>query len=158
STGGEEVRDHNEQMTTRWLCSGYGLAVVGADDRIPYTTQMAANFRHHYFRMGLIAHFHRAAILNLRDQLAEATKQEGEEEFRQRVKDVQKQMTTFRARFWFREVSTQLQGQEIFSWWSDQLRNQQLFDQVSADIAAADAQVRTQFEEQESKDINKITR
>lgn len=156
SSGGPEVNEHNTMMRTRWLCSGYGFAVVGASGNSFFTGQVAANFRHHYFRMGLIAHFHRATILTFRDQLADATKETGEK-FHKRVMKIQQEMTRFRARFWFREVSTQLQGQEIFSWWSDRLGNQTLFDQVTADIAVAEMQVRTEFEKEEAEGINLLT-
>jgi len=150
------VNDHNETMRTRWLCSGYGFAVVGANDDKFYKGQIAANFGHHYFRMGLIAHFQRASLLTFRDQLAEATARTGSK-FRKSVIHIQKTVTQFRARFWFHEVSTQLQGQEIFTWWSDRLGNRALFDQVTSDIAAAESQLRTQFEEEESRHINNIT-
>ncbi len=156
SSGGTEVDEHNRMMRTRWLCSGYGFAVVGPSNDSFFTGRIAANFRHHYFRMGLIAHVHRAMLLMFRDHLAEATKKTGEE-FRDRIMKIQQDVTRFRARFWFREVSTQLQGQEIFAWWSDRLGNQALFDQVTADIAAAETQVRTEFEEEEAKGIKLLT-
>lgn len=156
STGFEKgVLDHNSDMRTRWLCSGYGLAVVGASDDTRYRGQIAANFRHHYFRMGLIAHFQRASLLTFRDQLAEATEKSGSR-FRDEVMKIQSNVTKFRARFWFHEVSTQLQGQEIFAWWTDRLGNRAMFDQVTSDIAAAESQLRTEMEAAEAKRINKI--
>jgi hypothetical protein len=155
-TGFEKgVLDHNSDMRTRWLCSGYGLAVVGASDDPRYRGQIAANFRHHYFRMGLIAHFQRASLLTFRDQLAEATEKSGSR-FRDEVMKIQSNVTKFRARFWFHEVSTQLQGQEIFAWWTDRLGNRAMFDQVTSDIAAAESQLRTEMEAAEAKWINTI--
>ena len=156
STGDAEgVLKHNNQMRTRWLCSGYGLAVVGATADSFYTNQIAANFRHHYFRMGLIAHFQRASLLTFRDQLAEATEKSGSR-FRDEVMKIQSNVTKFRARFWFHEVSTQLQGQEIFALWTDRLGNRAMFDQVTSDIAAAESQLRTEMEAAEAKRINTI--
>ena len=157
STGYEKgILDHNNSMQTRWLCSGYGMAVVGAATDPFYRGQIAANFRHHYFRMGLIAHFQRASLLTFRDQLAVATEKSGDK-FRDKVMKIQSTVTRFRARFWFREVSTQLQGQEFFAWWSDRLGNQAMFDQVTSDIAAAESQVRTQMEADEARHITNIT-
>ena len=157
----KEIAAHNGMMRTRWLCSGYGFVVVGVDDRADkepfYTSQIRANFQHHYFRMGLIVHFHRASILGLRDALADATRLKDEEKRRALTK-VQEGMVAFRSRFWFREVSTQLQGQEIFRWWSDLLGNQELFLQVSADVDAAAVLVRTQQEEIENRTMKKLTR
>ena len=93
---------------------------------------------HHYFRMGLIAHFFTAAcrILTLRNALADAIKLTDDGR-RAAITEVQKRMVEFRSRYWFREVSTQLQGQDIFRWWSDRLGNQELLEQVSEDIDAA---------------------
>ena len=156
STGDAEgVLKHNNQMRTRWLCSGYGLAVVGATADSFYTNQIAANFRHHYFRMGLIAHFQRASLLTFRDQLAEATEKSCSR-FRDEVMKIQSNVTKFRARFWFHEVSTQLQGQEIFALWTDRLGNRAMFDQVTSDIAAAESQLRTEMEAAEAKWIKTI--
>ena len=138
------VEAHNDAMRTRWLCSGYGFAVVGAEGDPFYTGQIQANFHHHYFRMGLIAHFHRASILILRDALADAIKLAAGDERRAAITKVQRRMVEFRSRYWFREVSTQLQGQEIFRWWSDRLENRELFEQVSGDIDAAASLVRTE--------------
>ncbi len=131
-------------MRTRWLCSGYGFVAVGADGDSFYTGQIQENFHHHYFRMGLIAHFHRASLLILRDALADATKLAAGGPRRAAITAVQERMVEFRSRYWFREVSTQLQGQEIFRWWSDRLGNQELFEQVSDDIDAAASLVRTE--------------
>jgi hypothetical protein len=156
----KQIDGHNRMMRTRWLCSGYGFVVVGADDSAEekpfYTTQIKENFHHHYFRMGLIAHFHRASILILRDALAEATKLKNDTEKRAAITRVQERMVDFRSRYWFREVSTQLQGQEIFRWWSDLLENEELFQQVSADVDAAAALVRTQQEEEENQNTAKL--
>ncbi len=157
-SSGEGGKLDEKRMRTRWLCSGYGMAVVGAADDPFFTGQIAANFRHHYFRMGLIAHFHRASLLMLRDALADATKHDEETKLKL-ITDVQERMVEFRSRYWFREVSTQLQGQEFFHWWSDHLGNRDLFQQVSSDIDAAAAFVRTKQENAEkeyAKQLNQI--
>ncbi len=68
--------------TTRYMCSGYGFTVLGQDDRgadYPLFTNESSgilfHFSHHYFKIGLIAHFHRASLLMFSDRLSEAVKE-----------------------------------------------------------------------------------
>jgi hypothetical protein len=117
--------------------------------------------------MGLIVHFHRASLLMLRDELAGTSDKLGRrpkptqqelEAFEEAVSCVQQRMVRFRTRFWFREVSTQLQGQELFTLWSQQMGNGDLFREVSEDIGVAAEVVRTEQAEIESRDVSTLTR
>jgi hypothetical protein len=147
---------HNEMVRTRWLCSGYGFSVVGSSKDSVFMGQIKSNFHHHYFRMGFIAHFHRASLLALREELSKSMNKNGVE-FHDAVIRIQKNCIRFRTRFWYHEVSTQLQGQEIFRWWSNQLGNQELFDKVTSDVEALASLVRTEIAEKESENIKSLT-
>ena len=60
-------------MRNRFLCSGYGFVYVGDTSTrffMNKETGAHAHFRHHYFQMGLIVHFHRAALLCFSDKLS----------------------------------------------------------------------------------------
>lgn len=51
---------------------GYGfVALVKANGFI--TSNLLDHFRHHYFQMGLIIHFHRAALLRFSRRFSEVT-------------------------------------------------------------------------------------
>jgi hypothetical protein len=78
-------------------------------------------------------------------------------EFHDAVISIQKNCTRFRTRYWYHEVSTQLQGQELFRWWSLQLGNQELFDKVTSDVEALASLVRTEIAEKESENIKSLT-
>lgn len=129
------------ELTTRYLCSGYQFVVIGRQGSWFFRNIIPAHFRRHYFRMGLIVHYHRAALLKFADDLAETIRALREIEhdcefqaphFRDKVSDLQQTFLKFRSRTWFTEVSNQLQGQELFAWWSRLLKNADLFAQVDA--------------------------
>jgi hypothetical protein len=135
-------RDHDTstyQLDTRYLCSGYQFVVVGRKANDFFTGHVLHHFRRHYFRMGLIVHFHRAALLKFADEIADAIKtvknvswdrEFGDREFRARITYLQMTFLKFRSRCWFSEVSNQLQGGELFAWWSQLLGNEDLFKKV----------------------------
>ena len=151
-----KLDDHNEMVRTRWLCSGYGFSVVGSSKDRFFMGQIRSNFHHHYFRMGFIAHFHRASLLALREELSKSMNKDGLA-FHNAVINIQKNCTRFRTRYWYHEVSTQLQGQELFRWWSNKLGNQELFDKVTSDVEALASLVRTEIAERESENIKWLT-
>ena len=140
---------------TKYLCSGYGMTVVGRDwDIQPSTAQDGStsvdittgfflgpvkhHFRHHYYRMGMLAHYQRAALLYFADELASSIKKlvgTGEElrnpEFRGHLDSLQMTFLKFASRSFFREVSNQLQARDLWRFWWKHLRLGELFDQVN---------------------------
>lgn len=144
-------------FTTRWLCCGYGFSGVGwsggrdaDDDRLDkfFTNRHSgarAHFRHHYFKLGLIAHFYRASLLAFKHDLAEAVEKlrenrdlrEAHRRFQDRITQIEKEVLTFRTMYWCTEVSNQIQPQELFTLWSRHLHTPELFDQVFAEAREA---------------------
>jgi hypothetical protein len=134
--------DHDtakDQFDTRYLCSGFQFLVIGRKATWFFDNIIPSHFRRHYFRIGLIVHFHRAALLKFKDEIAEAIKlvkkqtpaeEFGNREFRERITYLQMTFLKFRSRCWFTEVSNQLQGGEMFAWWSRLLGNPELFEEV----------------------------
>jgi hypothetical protein len=125
-------------LLTRYLCSGYQFVLVVKEGE-NLTNTLLDHYRRPYFRMGLILHFHRAALLKFADDLAEAIKllhgqhpnQEfANAEFRNRVTYIQMTFLKFRSRAWFTEVSNQLQGRELFAWWAKLLGTEAMFKHV----------------------------
>ena len=64
-----------DRLGTRFMCSGRVFTMVG--DGSPGSSSIAKTdleqFRHEYFLLFLIPHFHRAALLMLQDRLVDAT-------------------------------------------------------------------------------------
>ena len=133
--------------STRWLCSGYAFVGVGSTELKPGVAQATKpfieshgrdHFRHHYFKLGLIAHFHRASLLSFERRLAEAVdslrdgmhNQFKREEFEEAIQEIEVELSRFRSQFWFTEVSNHVQAQELFDMWSEHLGTRKLFDEV----------------------------
>ena len=126
-------------LDTRFLCSGNQFVAIGSAHNPFFANLIPGHFRRIYFRMALIAHYERAALLKFADDLSDALRliagkrpqnELRNPEFRDRIRDLQMTFLKFRSRSWFAEVSSQLQGQELFDLWRRQLRTQDLFDQV----------------------------
>jgi hypothetical protein len=149
-------QDKHDWMNTRYLCCGYAFTIIGENAGM-FTdgkTGILSHFRHHYFQMGLIAHFHKAALLMLWEDLAEAVAKfskdsQSRQQFREEVREILERLLHFTHRYWFTEVSNQVQAKELFDWWSKHLGSRELFDRVMKE--AQDAHQYLDMEEQRSQ-------
>lgn len=129
-------------MTTRYLCSGYGFVMIGKEEPWFFAdgkNGALAHFRRHYFQMGLIAHFQRAALLRFSDRLSQAVAQypPRSRRFHEEVNEILEGFLAFVHRYWFREVSSQIQARELFGLWTGHLETQELFEQVKREAQDA---------------------
>ena len=101
---------------TRYLCSGLSLVVVGDAHNEFYrcrTRGVLAQFRHQHYLLFLIAHFQKATLLMVSDQLAEALmamdlrQPESIRRFKRRIRIAFVSFLSFTHRYWFHEVSEQ---------------------------------------------------
>ena len=149
-------------LTTRYLCCGYGFTMVGKQDNGGFFTDgkngALSHFRRHYFQMGLIAHFHRAALLLYSDALSRAVAEydPGTEAFHQEISTILQRLLHFTHRYWFREVSNQVQPRELFTWWTKHLETQALFDQVKQEAQDANEFLETQAQKKLSEAQKKL--
>jgi hypothetical protein len=150
-------RKNGEWRSTRYLCSGYNLSVVSKP--AGYGEEILKHFRHHYFQIGLLAHFHRASLLKYSRRLNEAAakaRQEVDGDRWEELKAVRREFAEFINESWFREVSNQEQGKELFRLWSERLGNQDLFAQLRDEAMAADRILNAQEEERRQKQIHAL--
>ena len=89
--------------------------------------------------MGIVAHFHRAALLAISAELSSLVpradaKGDAQRQYGDRLKDTYRRFIAFTQVYWFDEVSPQQQGRELFERWRDQLRTQALFDEVRQEL------------------------
>jgi hypothetical protein len=140
-------------QSTRFSCAGYSFTIV-SDGSFP---PIRDHFRNQYFRLGLIAFFHRASLLAFEKRLAEASALRDESEargdssfseFRNRISEIQADLLKFQTTYWFTEVSNQVQGTELFELWRNHLRTRELFDEVAAEVRSAD-EILDRWEEKE---------
>jgi hypothetical protein len=134
-------------------------------------TGLLAHFRYHYFKVGLIVHFHRATLLSFKQELAEATSQfqdvarsdgrrfdKALKGYRERVKDLEIAMLKFRSRYWFTEITSQMQGQELYELWSKHLGTARLLEEVNQQLSKAEQILSREQEDTENELASQLTR
>lgn len=133
----------HDQTTTRILCSGHAFVMVGEAGNAAFTDAehgILAQFRHQYFLLGLIAHFHRAALLIFRDRLVSAISLLRDyavptvRMFRREIRQTHENFLRFTHRYWFQEVSNQAPARDIFHQWTALLGTDWLFREVREEV------------------------
>ncbi|MGH8704520.1 MAG: CorA family divalent cation transporter [Burkholderiales bacterium] len=128
---------------TRYMCTGHAFMMVGsAGDSFFADGEkgLLGQFRHQYFVLFLIPHFHKAALLMLSDRLVDALNrlEIGEAESVKRFKRVIRQLKEiflrFTHRYWFHEVSEQAQAHELFRMCREFLDTERLYSEVREEI------------------------
>jgi len=125
-----------------WSC-GQTLVVTG-DAAEPHfvdaETGGLAKFRHQYFMLFLIAHFHRAALLMFSDRLAGAVSRldvsdsAAVQAFRLGIRQAFESFLRFSHRYWFYEVSDQPQTQALFNLCRRHLGVDRLYSDVRQEL------------------------
>lgn len=124
-------------LTTRYLFSGYNYSVVGqayelGRDKYGYLRRHSSEyFRRHYFQLGLLAHHPKAALLTLSDAVSQAV---GEGRLDGAMDGLHRRALEFTHRFWFTDVTNQIQGQELFELWTRHLNTRAIFEQVNREV------------------------
>jgi hypothetical protein len=99
-----------------------------------------AQFRHQHFLLFLIAHFQKATLLMVSDQLAEAlnaldiTRPESVKRFKRQIRLSYVSFLGFTHRYWFHEVSEQAQVKALFHLCTRHLAIDTLYDEVKERI------------------------
>jgi hypothetical protein len=124
---------------TRYLCSGLALIAVGDARSTFYRCAergVLAQFRHQHFLLFLIAHFQKATLLMVSDQLAEALTQldilrpESVKRFKRQIRLSYVAFLGFTHRYWFHEVSEQAQVKALFHLCTRHLQIDAVYDEV----------------------------
>jgi hypothetical protein len=93
-------------------------------------------FRHQFFQIGLIAHFHKAALLSLSNRFSRAVERLNVRDFasvnsfKRSVRETLEVFLRFNHRYWFHELSNQVQASDFFKRWSHQLGSDALYNEV----------------------------
>ncbi len=131
------------RSATRFMCSGHAFVVVGSHRDSFFTGKergLLGEFRHQYFLLGVIAHFHKAALLMLSDRLVVAvskldiTRPESIRTFRRDIRQTFEIFLRFTHRYWFHEVSDQVQMRELFAMWRRHLDTDDLYGEVRNEL------------------------
>jgi hypothetical protein len=127
---------------TRFLLSGHAFTIVadatsGHEDN---ERGLLGQFRHQYFLLFLMSHFQKAALLMLSDRLAAAIKQleiksaDSAAQFRRETYRLQEAFMRFTQRYWFTEVSDQVQTRDLFRLQRMHLGNDDLYRELRGEI------------------------
>lgn len=158
----------------RWHCSGYGFGAVvssfynQSDFNVSKSDGPRAHLRHHYFKMGLVAYFHHASLLNFKREIAEAVRwlrRDGDDRservdfrlFRERITDIERSFLRFRSQYWSPEVSNHLQGKELYERWSKHLGIETLFDTINDELHAASEVLERHHQVRQAKWTKRLT-
>jgi hypothetical protein len=128
---------------TRFLMCGHALTVIAEGEAGTIEDNergLLGQFRHQYYLLFLICHFHKAAMLMLSDRLVAAVKRlevksaRSATAFRLEVYRLQESFMRFTQRYWFSDVSDQAQARDLFRKQRTMLDNEQMYRELRSEI------------------------
>ena len=138
-----EGGDGSDGRNTRYLCCGHGLSVVG-DANWPFFTNtdtgVLAQFRHQHFLLFMIAHFQKAALLMVSDQLVHALERlevgnpDSVKRFKRAIRQRFEIFLRFTHRYWFHDISEQAAPKALFKMCAEHLGLDPLYLEVKERI------------------------
>ena len=130
-------------LSTRVICNGHAMTMVGSA-KVPWVMDaekgLLGQFRHQYFLVAMIAHFHKAALLLLSDRLVMAVLRvqiddvESMRRFKAEIRSSLEIFLRFNHRYWFHELSNQAMAKDLYSTFSRHLGNDGLFQEVREEV------------------------
>ncbi|MCC8986307.1 MAG: hypothetical protein LM523_01100 [Candidatus Contendobacter sp.] len=133
----------NPTFSSRYLCCGHAFVMVGKASERFFTDPDAGvlgQFRHQYFLVNLIAHFHKATLMLFSEWLAAAISQldirdvDSVKAFKREIRRVMETFLRFTHRYWFHEVSNQAQVRDLFRMLTHHLDTDRIYQDVSAEV------------------------
>lgn len=131
-----EDREGFDWIDTRTICCGHAFILVGNHkdqffrDR---ETGLLGQFRHQFFLLFLIAHMHKAALLMFSDRLEVAISGldlqdlDSVKDFKRVIRHTMEIFLRFTQRYWFEEISNQMQIKDLFRMCTTHLETKQMF-------------------------------
>ena len=129
-----EVNANPQGMDTRYLFCGLSFSAITRTG--PGSEILLRQFRHQFYQIGLIAHFHKAALLSLSNRFSRAVERlnvrdfESVKNFKRDVRQTLEVFLRFNHRYWFHEISNQVQASDFFKYWSRELDSVALYAEV----------------------------
>ena len=129
------------EIETRFLSSGEAFIAAGNSPSLSDNERgLLGQFRHQYFMLFLIAHFHKASLLMIGDQLVAALKSLDPEKpqtvaaFREETLSLQECFLRFSQRYFFTEVSGRAHVRDLFRMIRKHLDIDGLFAEVRGEL------------------------
>lgn len=128
---------------TRLLSCGHAFIMVGSASD-PYFSGaengLLGQFRHQFFLLALIPHFHKAALLMLSDRLVSELNRlqignaESVKRFKRAIRQILEIFLRFTHRYWFTEISDQAQARALFTLTREHLGTEPLYRELREEI------------------------
>lgn len=138
-----DERGRGAAQNTRFMSCGHAFTVM-AEGRDPALFDnergLLGQFRHQYYLLFLISHFHKASILMLSDRLVATIKRLDPKSprsvvtFRRAVYALQESFMRFTQRYWFTEVSDQVQARDLFQMQMAHLASEALYKDLRSEL------------------------
>jgi hypothetical protein len=134
---------HAEQPGSRQLSCGHAVIMVGSARDVYFSgleNGLLGQFRHQFFLLALIPHFHKAALLMLSDRLVTALNHlrigqpESVKEFKRAIRQILEVFLRFTHRYWFYEISDQAQARSMFKLTREHLGTERLYSELREEI------------------------
>ena len=127
---------------TRFMSTGRVLTMIGDCGERVFVDRKTdlEQFRHEYFLLFLIPHFHKAALLMLADSLVDAmntldiTKAESVRQFRSVIRHILGVFLRFSHRYWSHQISDHGQVKELYRMISDHLGTDRLYAELRSEL------------------------
>ena len=122
---------------------GHTFSIVGRHGDYFFSgavTGLLGQFRHQYFLLFLIAHFHKAALVSMSDELAVAMNRltvgdtESVKQFKRTIRQMMEVFLRFTHRYWFHEMSNQALARSVFGRLSRYLGTEELYEEVRNEV------------------------
>jgi len=134
-----EDRDGQNWIDTRTICCGHAFILVGNyKDRFfrDLEAGLLGQFRHQFFLLFLIAHMHKAALLMFSDRLEVTISRldiqdvDSVRQFKRVIRHTMEIFLRFTQRYWFDEISNQMQIKDLFQMCVSHLETKKMFADV----------------------------
>lgn len=156
----------SDNASTRVICTGPSMVMVGKHGLAGYSDAqngLLAEFRHQYFLIGLIAHFHRASLLMMMDRLVvavsllDADDVDSRRRFKRGIRQTMEIFLRFNHRYWFGEVSKQSMAKDLFDMWSRNLGNEALYNELRAEVLDMDNYLEADDSRRQNETLLRLT-
>ena len=153
-------------VDTRLLCSGQAFVAIGEADHALFADGergFLAQFRHQFFLTGLIAHFHRAALLMLSDRLVatvsrlDPSRKDSVGRFRHDIRATLEIFLRFTHRYYFSEISDQATIRDVFRLWAGHLGTERLYQELREEINDMSSYLETDLLRRQAVTILQLT-
>jgi hypothetical protein len=151
---------------TRIIVSGPAMSIVGRHDDYFFSgeeTGLLGQFRHQYFLLFLIAHFHKAALVSMSDELAVAMNRltvghtESVKLFKRTIRQMTEVFLRFTHRYWFQDLSHQAIARSVFARLQRHLGTGELYDEVRAEVTDMSAYLDSDSARRQANTILRLT-